>query len=298
MENETESQPPVKKLKVQKKLTSFFSTEALRPLRHSKDEQSTESIEPVLLTYPASASQPKLDVLPNDPNDRDDESGGTRKNFEPKQNDTTATISADQSCKNTLHGAKSSGTYKYPTCWSADQYNYFMTTYPWIFCENGNIGCNICGRVKSLGLATFTTKSRHLSNEWSACSVRRGGEKAAAQKALRKKIQKHARSQEYVAANNILAGKKRKKIGDGITQVCAHSRELTERCLRTAYFVGYQNRPFTDYPELLTLQNTNRIELGSSLHSRYTCTEMIDCIADTMRRKICNTIKDNDRKIS
>ena len=152
--------------------------------------------------------------------------------------------------------------------------------------------------MKSLGLATFTTKSRHLSNEWSACSVRRGGEKATAQKALRKKIQKHARSQAHVAANNILAEKKERKMETASLKCVAHSRELTERCLSTEYFVGYQNRPFTDYPELLTLQNTNRIELGSSLHSRYTCTEMIDCIADTMRRKICNTIKDNDRKIS
>ena len=81
----------------------------------------------------------------------------------------------------------------------------------WIFCENGNIRCSICRRVKSLGLATFTTKSRHLSNEWSSCSVCRGGEKAAAQKALRKKIQKDARSQAHVAANNILAEKKKEK---------------------------------------------------------------------------------------
>jgi hypothetical protein len=69
-----------------------------------------------------------------------------------------------------------------------------------MFCENESIGCNICKKVKSLGLGAFRTKGQHLSNEWSGCSVRRDGEKATAQKALRKKIKKHARSQAHIAA--------------------------------------------------------------------------------------------------
>ncbi len=153
---------------------------------------------------------------------------------------------------------------------------------------------------KSLGLGAFRTKGQHLSNEWSGCSVRRDGEKVTAQKskALRKKIQKHARSQAHIAASDILSEQNERKIETASLNSVAHSRKLTERCLRTAYFVGYENRPYIDYPELITLQSTNGLDLGSILHSRYTCTQMIECITETMRRKICNTIKYNDRKIA
>ena len=141
-----------------------------------------------------------------------------------------------------------------------------------------------------------TKVQQHISNEWSGCC--RDGEKATAQKALRKKIQKHATSQAHIAASNILSQQHEKKIETASLNSVAHSRKLTERCLRTAYFVGYENRPYTDYPELITLQSTNGLELGSILHSRYTCTQMIECIAKTMRKKICNSIKNNDRKIA
>ena len=70
-----------------------------------------------------------------------------------------------------------------------------------------------------------------------------------------------------------------------------HSRELTEKCLRTAYFVGYHNRPFTDYPELATLQSANGIKLGSILHARFSCTQVIKCIADAMRQKYVKQLR-------
>ena len=134
-----ECQPPKLKLK----LTSFFSTGVSR---HIEDNQlSTYSSEPVFLTYSA-----------KEPNNGGGENEGTKKNIAPEQSDATAAIPFDHSSKNTLHGINSSGTY--PTCWSAEQYNYFMTTYPWMFCENESIGCNFCKKVKSLGLELLGQK--------------------------------------------------------------------------------------------------------------------------------------------
>ena len=212
MENGTEDQPPAKRIKVQKKLTSFFSTEAFRH-SESDDKQSNDSSQPAFMTYLDSASQPQLtelSILSNNLSDEDSENEGTvGKDVEPKQSDATGITPVDQSCKSDSHTVKSLGTY--PTCWSAEQYNYFVTTYSWLICENGNIGCNICRKVKSLGLGTSTTKSSHISTEWSACSVRRDGKKAAAQKALRKKIQKHAKSQAHIAASRILDEKEEKR---------------------------------------------------------------------------------------
>ena len=87
-----------------------------------------------------------------------------------------------------------------------------MTKDSWMFCENESIGCSICKNVKLLGLGAFNVKSQHLSSELCRCSVPRDGKKVAAQKALRKKIIKHAASQAHIAASNILSEQNEKRI--------------------------------------------------------------------------------------
>ena len=110
-------------------------------------------------------------------------------------------------------------------------------------CENGNIGCSICKNGKLLGLGVSSAQSTHLSNGWSTCSVRRDGEKAAAQKALRKKIQKHEKYQVHIPASKILAEQRERKIETASLKGVEHSRELTEKYLRTAYLLA----TITDY---------------------------------------------------
>ena len=46
-------------------------------------------------------------------------------------------------------------------------------------------------------------------------------------------------------------------------------KEGTEKCLRTVYFVVYQNRPLSDYPDLIDLQEKNGVNVGSTLQSRF-----------------------------
>ena len=75
-------------------------------------------------------------------------------------------------------------------------------------------------------------------------------------------------------------------------------KEVTEKCLRTAYFVAYQNCPLSDYPDLIDLQEINGVNLGSTLQSRFSCEKMVNCIAESMRAKICERIKAEERKIA
>ena len=53
--------------------------------------------------------------------------------------------------------------------------------------------------------------------------MRRDGEKAVAQKALRRKTQKHAKSQAYIAASKILAEQNERKIGTASLKSVEHS---------------------------------------------------------------------------
>ena len=104
-------------------------------------------------------------------------------------------------------------------------------------------------------------------------------------------------SSTYTAASKILAERMERKIETTSLKSVEHSRELTEKCLRTAYFVGYHNRPFTDYPELATLQSANGIKLGSILHTRSSCTQVIKCIADAMRQKYVKQLRTMSEKL-
>ena len=72
--------------------------------------------------------------------------------------------------------------------------------------------------------------------------MRSDGEKASSTESIAKKIEKkHAKSQAHVAASKILAEQKERKIEIASLKSGDHSREVTEKCLRTAYFVGYHN---------------------------------------------------------
>ena len=48
----------------------------------------------------------------------------------------------------------------------------------------------------------------------------------------------------------------------------AQYKAVTEKCLRTAYFVAKEDRPYTDYEAMLDLQERNGIEIGITLHSK------------------------------
>ena len=97
----------------------------------------------------------------------------------------------------------------------------------------------------------------------------------------------HHKSQSHAKATEILARKNEKKIQSAVLAAKSRSRQTTERCLRTAYFVAAQNRPYTDYEELIQLQEVNGLDLGYILHGRTTCRDMVHLIGHEMRRGIC-----------
>ena len=74
--------------------------------------------------------------------------------------------------------------------------------------------------------------------------------------------------------------------------------EDTKRIFRTAYYLAKNNRPYTDHPDLVELQQLNGTDLGVGLHSRYSATEIIDHITFQMRLKICSRILEIEGKIA
>ncbi|KAJ3583021.1 hypothetical protein NHX12_034545, partial [Muraenolepis orangiensis] len=58
------------------------------------------------------------------------------------------------------------------------------------------------------------------------------------------------------------------------------------------------NRPFTDHDSLIELQEKNGANMGTSLHSRYSSTQIVEHIAKEMQKKIVHSIVTSSSKLS
>lgn len=74
--------------------------------------------------------------------------------------------------------------------------------------------------------------------------------------------------------------------------------EKTEKLFYTAYYTVKNDRPFTDYESLIELQMKNGVDLGITLHSRASCTEVIMHIATEFRKKLTSNLINENKKFS
>ena len=184
----------------------------------------------------------------------------------------------------------------HPQCWSHKEAEYFQSTYPWLLFLRGKIGCKVCRNVSSIDM--FCDHGMHLSKEWVNCQISADAEKSSAQKLLRNKILKHLNSKSHLTANKLLLEKEKEIIKNVAISNMKHHREKTERCMRTAYLIAKEDRPYTDYEALINLQCKNGIYMGRTLHSRWSCTEMIDTAKESMVESLIKEIVGKERKIS
>eukprot|EP00795_Rhopilema_esculentum_P011221 gene11221-21405_t len=77
-----------------------------------------------------------------------------------------------------------------------------------------------------------------------------------------------------------------------------NEQTITEKCIRTTYYIGKEKRPYSDYEQLIGPQIQNGLDMRRTLHSRWSCTEMIDVASTTMRESLAKEIVDNERKMS
>ena len=73
---------------------------------------------------------------------------------------------------------------------------------------------------------------------------------------------------------------------------------IISNCLRTAYQIAHNQLLFSDYEELIQLQKTNGLDLGTTFQGKTTCTEMVKIIAKDMKNTLCNEILFTSGKFS
>ena len=151
--------------------------------------------------------------------------------------------------------------------YSEDQWNEKVKVYPWLKSENGRLGCFICSTVSSL--QTFKSIGVAISPEWRDSEVVVAGKNDAdRRKNICKKISKHQLSNAHIRATEVSRENAKSHLPNLIDRMNSKHINSTMRIFRTAYSIAKNNRPFSDHPRLVELQQLNGIDLGLSLHSR------------------------------
>lgn len=168
---------------------------------------------------------------------------------------------------------------------------------PWLrLTDAGAFLCSICidaGKISTDKSGMFTR------NVWTTEGVVCPGKDDVAKKqSLRTKINAHSSTKAHQAAVKVLSQAQKDVLPELFLQQNSKFEETTCRLMRTAYYLAKNNRPYTAYEDLCELQESNGIYLGIGLHSRFSATGMVDCIADYMRKKLCSEIKQANQKIS
>ncbi|UYV76318.1 hypothetical protein LAZ67_14000008, partial [Cordylochernes scorpioides] len=180
--------------------------------------------------------------------------------------------------------------------WNDSQYIQFKEKYPWLSISKGRLGCNICASVKTLGAAK--SERIHISPEWSNYLIEAAGKDRASKLSnIRMKIKKHCESEAHKIAENIKKDRK-KKLEEYANNMNIEVENENIKLFRTAYNIAKTNRPYSDYENHITLQTLNGIKLGSTLHSRYSATQIINHIACEMRKMLVAKILSTNSKIT
>ncbi|XP_022170490.1 E3 SUMO-protein ligase KIAA1586-like, partial [Myzus persicae] len=198
-------------------------------------------------------------------------------------------------CDNTIQlGIK----VPWPSEWSYNQWVEKKNKYPWLICIDGKIGCEYC---KSVGtLKTFQSKGVEISKEWCLTMIDGGSNtvKAARLTNLRHNILKHKTSKAHTETEKISQQKCSNLLSKAFQTGKSNFYDTTQKVFRSAYYISKYNRPYDDHSKLIELQQLNGLDMGTTLHSRYSSTNIISHIADKMKTKIVQNIIATSSKIS
>jgi hypothetical protein len=125
-----------------------------------------------------------------------------------------------------------------------------------------------------------------------------GNTKETQQLSLRKKISEHKKTACHKKEETVQMSAKKTSLETGINKMNKDRFESTERIFRTAYKVAKMNRSFTDLPADVEVQELNGLDMGRVLDSKFSCTNIIDHMAQEMRKKIVQHLLGNNIKMS
>ena len=168
---------------------------------------------------------------------------------------------------------------------------------PWLMLtDKGGLLCQLCINYKT---NKTEGKGAYSRSEWTVGGVFCSGSTREKQlTSLRVKLKTHKDSLAHKRAVDTKETVGKEPLPNAFQRQQHKYESTTARLMRTAYSLAKNSRPLLSYPELCELQEANGTNLGTGLHSRFSATGMIDCIAEEMRSRLCKEIIKNNQKLS
>lgn len=169
--------------------------------------------------------------------------------------------------------------------------------YPWLrLTLEGGLICDYC--IKAGGAASEKSGS-YSRSEWTKKGIVCSGQTKPAQlQSLRTKISSHKSSDGHKSASRIIEQASKNVLPEALGKQTDKFAQSTSKLITAAYSLAKHNRPYVAYGELCDLLEATGVNIGVGLHSRFSATAMIDCIAGEMRKRICDQIISSALKIS
>jgi len=159
------------------------------------------------------------------------------------------------------------------------------------------LGCAVCSATKSTGI--LTEKRVSISEEWVHFKIQSlNANRSTSLASLRNKIRRHETSKAHKIAQELTEKGRQDLLGNLVSSMSETVFAETDAVFRTAYYLAKMNRPFTDHNNLIELQEKNGVNMGASLHSRYSSTKIVEHIAKEMQKKIVHSIVSSSSKLS
>lgn len=178
-----------------------------------------------------------------------------------------------------------------PDCWFEKQCVKFKNDYDWLLVHEGKLGCVVCRQV-----AELPNTKLQLSSEWCDGKVGPCGNKRdTRQSSLRKKMYEHNKSAAHKSAQKQLEIIQNDELVSAVKTQNLPEFDETCRVFRTAYYIAKQDRPYSDHSDLITLQQLNGLDMDRILHSKTTCTDIIDHIASELRHNLLASLLSQKR---
>ena len=177
-----------------------------------------------------------------------------------------------------------------PSSWDYEQWLSWKKRNQWLFCSAGKLGCSIC---RDAGKLIDVTQGVHVVEIW--CTGKIEGKTA---RKLKEKVYQHRDSAAHTMCEKILEQRSQAKLQNMLIDSQSKLFEETIRVFRTAYCVVKLNISFTTHGALLKLQEANGLKVGGVHRSSHSCTNIVNHIAEEMKKKLCTNLKQKNRKIS
>ena len=144
----------------------------------------------------------------------------------------------------------------------------------------GNIRCSTCKEHDDRlhGLKNYNRAWVEGSKNATSDSVKKHVNTDMHKRAADIAMKKHLGSERYT--QNVM---KNTPIGKSITRMEEHSKEVLKMRFNTAYYLAKKEKPFSDYPDLLVLQEKNGIEKHSGYRTPRAAADFIDFIAEEFK---------------